>query len=97
MEPGPLCDIEDLEDTPLFDWYGLPDVSPPGAGKCFSDYEGNEYVAEIGYNPNKYLSHIMHIEITEYQVQNMNVNNLKDKLRKIKTSAWNKNTPNDFF
>ena len=47
-EPGPFCDMEDLENTQDFDDYVLPDVSPPDAGKIFSDYEGNESVAEGG-------------------------------------------------
>ena len=47
-EPGPLCDMEDLEYNKYFDEYALPDVLPPDAGKHFSDYEGNKSVAEGG-------------------------------------------------
>ena len=56
----------------------------------FSDYEGNEYVAERRYNSKKHLSHTVNFEITKYQVQKTNVNNIKDKLRKIKISVWYK-------
>ena len=31
-EPGPFCDMEDIEDTQDFDEYALSDVPPPGAG-----------------------------------------------------------------
>ena len=31
-ELGPLCDMEDLEDTQDLDEYNLPDVFPPDAG-----------------------------------------------------------------
>ena len=36
----------------------------------------------------------MHAYIPSYQVQNMNIYQLKDKLRKIKTSVWYKNITN---
>ena len=55
--------MEDLEDTQDFDDYALPDVSPPDAGKFFSDYEGNESVAEGGDNSNIYSSHTLHFDI----------------------------------
>ena len=48
----------------------------------FSDNEGNESLLEGGYKSNNDSSHTVHFGITEYQVQNMNVNQLKDKLRK---------------
>ena len=56
----------------------------------FSDYEGNESVAEGWGKSNNDSSHTVHVEIPEYQYQRMNVNHLKDKLRKIKTSVWYK-------
>ena len=37
------------------------------------------------------LSHTVNVDITLYQVQNMNVDQYKDKLGKIKTSVWYKN------
>ena len=36
--------------------------------------------------------HTMHVYIPSYQFQNMNVNNLKDNLRKRKTYVWYKKT-----
>ena len=39
--PGPLCDMEDLEDTQYFDEYALPNILPPDPGKKISGYEGN--------------------------------------------------------
>ena len=54
----------------------------------FSDYEGNEYVAERRYNSKKHLSHTVNFEITKYQVQKTNVNKLKDKLGKIKKPLY---------
>ena len=33
----------------------------------------------------------MHFTISDYQVQNMNVNHLKENIRKRKTSVWYKN------
>ena len=60
--------------------------SSPDAGIFFSNYEGNESVAEVGGKSNTDLSHRVHVYIIEYQVQNMNVNQLKYNLRKRKTS-----------
>ena len=39
----------------------------------------------------------MHVDIGEYQVQKMNVNQLKDKLRKRKTYGWYKNILNEIL
>ena len=64
--------------------------TPPNAGIVFSDYKGKKSVAEGGYKSNKYLYHTMHVKIPEYQVQNMIIDQLKDKHRKIKTSVWYK-------
>ena len=47
-----------------------------------SDYEGNEYVSEVGDNSNNDLSHTVHVDILEYQFQKMNINHLKDNFRK---------------
>ena len=33
VEPGLLCDMEDIEDTQYYDDYALPDVPPPDAEK----------------------------------------------------------------
>ena len=62
-ELGPLCDMEDLEDTQDLDEYNLPDVSRPDAGKKFSDYEGNESVAEGGDKSNNDSSYTVHVGI----------------------------------
>ena len=51
-ETGPLCDMKDLEDTQDFYEYALPYASLPDSGKLFSDYEGNESVAEGGDKSN---------------------------------------------
>ena len=53
---------------------------PPLSLGFFSDYEGNKSVAEVGDKINNDLSHTVHVEIPEYQVQKMNVNQLKEKL-----------------
>ena len=55
--------MEDLEDTKDFDEYALFDVFLPDASKNFSDYEGNEYVAEGGDKSNKDSSHTVHVDI----------------------------------
>ena len=83
--------MEYLEDTQDFYEYALPDVFFPGSGKHLSDCEGNEYVAEGCYKSNNDWSSTLHVEIPSYQAQKMNVNHLKDKLSKIKTSVWYKN------
>ena len=36
---------------------------PPRCWKFFSNYEGNEYVAEGGYKSNKDLSHTLNVDI----------------------------------
>ena len=61
--PGPLCDMEDLEDTQYFDEYALPNILPPDPGKKISGYEGNWYFAEGGGNSNNDSSHTVHVEI----------------------------------
>ena len=86
-EPGPFCDMEDPEDTQYFYKYARPDVFLPGAGKIFSDYGGNEYVAEGGEKSNNDSSHTVHVDIPLYKFQRMNINQLKDKLMKRKTSV----------
>ena len=44
--------MEGIEDNQDFYEYDLPDVCTPDAGICFSDYEGNESVAEGRYKSN---------------------------------------------
>ena len=46
--PVPLFDMEDIEDTQLFDEYALPDAPPPDAGQHVSDYERNGSVIGVG-------------------------------------------------
>ena len=92
---GPLCDTEDIEYTQYFGQYDQRDVSPPDAGITFSDYEGNEYFSERGYKSKSYLSYTVNVDIAEYQVQKMNVDNLKDNIRKIETSLCYKNVSNE--
>ena len=55
--------MEDLEDTQDFDEYNLPNVFTPDAGKHFSDYEGNESVAEGGDRSNNDSSRTVHVDI----------------------------------
>ena len=55
--------MEDLEDTQDFDEYALPDIFFPDVGKTFSDYEGNESVAEGGHKSNNESSHTVHVNI----------------------------------
>ena len=77
--------MEDIEYNQDFDEYDLPDIPSPDAGNNLSDYEGNEYVIEEGGNSNNDSSHTVHVDIPWYQVQKMNVNQRKDKLRKRKS------------
>ena len=83
--------MEDIEDNQDSVQYALPYVFIPDAGNFFSYYEGNESVAEVGDKSNNYLSHTVHVGIPEYKFLKMNVNYLKDKIRKRKTSVWYKN------
>ena len=62
-EPGPLYDMEDVEDTQYFYEYNLPDVFRPDTGKNFSDYEGNESVVEGGDKLKNGSSHTVHVDI----------------------------------
>ena len=83
--------MEDIEDTKYFDEYAIPaPPPPPETGKKVSDHKGNEYFAEEVDKSNNYLSHTMHVNIPEHQVQNMNINQLKYNPRKRKTSVCNK-------
>ena len=77
--------MEDLGDTQDFDEDAVPDVVPPNAGKNSPDDEGNEYIVEVGVKSNNNSSPTLHVDILEYQVQKMNINQLKEKLGKIKT------------
>ena len=79
--------MEYLEDNQYFDDYARLDVSPPDYVKKYY-YEGNESVVEVGDKSNNYLSHTVYVDIPEYQVQKMNLNNLKDKLKERKNSVW---------
>ena len=55
--------MENLEDTQEFDEYALPYAPPPDAGIFFSDYKGNESVAERRDKSNNYSSHTAHVDI----------------------------------
>ena len=96
-EPGPFYDIEDLEDTQYFDEYALTNVFPLDSGKTFSGYEGNEYFTKGRDKSCNDSSHIVHVDISQYHVQKMNVNHLKDNLRKRKTSVRYKNILNEIL
>ena len=76
--------MEYLEENKDLDEYVLPYVTTPFSEKIFSEYEGNKSVVEIGDNSNNNLSHAVHVDIPEYQVQEINVNKLKDKIRNRK-------------
>ena len=83
----------DLEDTQYFYEYSLPDFFPPDDGNSFSV---NESVSEEGDNSDNDSYHIVHVEIQEYQIQNMNVNQIKDKIKKRKKNyVWCKNISNE--
>ena len=58
--------------------------------KKISDYEGNESVAKGGDNSKNDSSRTVYVDIPWYQFQKMNVNQLKEKLKKRKTSVWYK-------
>ena len=77
--------MEDLGDTQDFDEDAVPDVVPPNAGKNSPDDEGNESIVEVGVKSNNNSSPTVHVDIPEYHVHKMNINQLKEKLRKIKT------------
>ena len=81
--------MEYLEDEKYFDEDALPDVVPFDAGENSYDDEGNESILEGGYKSNNYSSPPLHLEITLYQIQKMNANQIKDKLRE-KNSIWYK-------
>ena len=53
-EPGPLCDVEDIEDNQDFDQDALPDIFPLDAGENASDGEGKESVLEGCDKSNNY-------------------------------------------
>ena len=53
----------DLEETQYFDEYALPDSTPPFFQEKFSDYEGNESVAEGGDKLNNDSSPTVYVEI----------------------------------
>ena len=55
--------MEDIEDTLYFDDHALPNVFSSDAGRIFSDYEGNEYIAEGRDKSNNDSSHTVHAEI----------------------------------
>ena len=82
--------MEDLEDTQYFYEDALPYIVPLDAGENASNDEGNEYVAEVGDNSNKNSFPPVNVDIPEYKCQNINVNQLKDNLMKIKTAVWYK-------
>ena len=56
--------MEDIEDTQYFYEYALSDVYSTDVGKVFSEYEGNESVAEVGDKPHNDLSRTVHVENT---------------------------------
>ena len=76
--------MEDLEDTQYFDEDTLPDVVLLDSGEKYYNEEVNWYVAEGGDNKNKNLSPPVHVDIPEYQVQKMNVDQLKENITKRK-------------
>ena len=81
--------MEYLEDEKYFDEDALPDVVPFDAGENSYGDEGNEYILEGGDKSNNYSSPPLHVEITLYQIQKMNANQIKDNLRE-KNSIWYK-------
>ena len=82
-EPWTFYDVKDLEYNQHFYVDDIPDVLPLGDGENDADDEGNEYVLKGGDKSNKNSSPPVYIDILEYQVQKVNVNQLKYKLRKI--------------
>ena len=77
--------MEYIEDTQYFDEVALSGVVPLNNGVNDYDYEGIESSAKGGEDPNKNSSPTGHVEIPEYQCQNMNVNQVKDNFTKRKT------------
>ena len=71
--------MEYLEDTQDFDEDALPDVVSLDAGKKYYNDKCNEYVAEGLYKSNNDSSPPVHVDIPEYQFQNMNVEYIKEK------------------
>ena len=69
--------MEDIEDTQYFDENALPVVAPLDSDKRYFIDEGNESVAERGEKSNSDLPPPVHVYITEYQVQKINVNQIK--------------------
>ena len=52
--PGPLCDVENIEDNKDFDEEVLPAIAPLVSGENNSDVEGNSYVLEGFKKSNSY-------------------------------------------
>ena len=77
--------MEDLEDTQDIFWGALPDVVPLYSAENYSNGKGNESVMGGGYKSNNYSYPPFHVYIPVYQVQNMNVDQLKENIMKIKT------------
>ena len=76
--------MEDLEDTQDFDEDALTDVVPLDAVENSSGGKGNESVDEGDEKSNNDSSPLVHYYIPKYKYQRINVNQLKDKLRKKK-------------
>ena len=53
-EPGPLCDVENIEDNKDFDEEVLPAIAPLVSGENNSDVQGNSYVLEGFKKSNSY-------------------------------------------
>ena len=67
MEPVSLCDIEDLEDTPDFDEYALPDVFPFDAGKNYPVMKVMNMLPKEGTSQN--LIHIIQCMFTFHNIK----------------------------
>ena len=77
--------MEDLEDTKDFDEVTLPDVVPIDDDKYSSGDKFLILVVEGDENSHIDSPPPVHVDITKYQSQMLNVNHIKYKLSKTKT------------
>ena len=83
--------MEDLKYIQDSDKDALPNYVPLGDGENYSNDEGNEYVAEGGYNSNNDSSPPVHVYIPWYQVKTYCLSAQGIYYEKKKTSVLYKN------
>ena len=87
-----LYGVESPEVTQGSDEVALPDVSPLDYGETYSYGEVDESVAKVFVKSNNYTYPPVNFDATEDQGQNMNVNHLKEELKKKETPLYDTKT-----